>query len=229
MTPLLSTQQAGEVHSFPPPGHASSDSGREACLLDRIRAGDAQAFETLVHEYSGRMSAVARRLLRSEEDSADAVQEALLAALRSVACFKGQSTLWTWLYRIVVNICLMKLSCPSRRREVALANLLPAYIEPGRHGLGVSPESEQPYTRLARAETRAQVRTCIDRLPGAYRRVLLLRDIEELDTDETARRLGVSRAVVRVRLHRARQALRALLAPLLDPEGADGPVASCPD
>ena len=226
MRRLVPVQKAGEVRPFSRPGHAASDPDREACLLARIRAGDARAFETLVHQYGGRMGAVARRLLRSEEDSADAVQEALLAVHQSVARFQGKSTLWTWLYRIVLNICLGKLRCPARRREVTLVHWLPAAEEPGRHALGLSPGTEQPYTRLARLETQLLVRTCINRLPRTYRSVLLLRDIEELDTDQTARRLGISCTAVRIRLHRARQALRALLAPLLAPEGTEGPVGS---
>ena len=70
---------------------------------------------------------------------------------------------------------------------------------------------------MLRAETRAQVRACIDRLPEAYRTVLVLRDMEEFDTDQTAERLGSTPGAVKTRLHRARQALRALLEPLLRP------------
>jgi RNA polymerase sigma-70 factor (ECF subfamily) len=180
-----------------------------------VRAGEAAACEELVRRYGGRMLAVARRLLRSAEDSADAVQDAFLAGFRSLDQFEGKSSLGTWLHRIVVNTCLMKLRSRSRRRDVPIDALLPAFDETGHHARPVQPWQEQGLSRLARDETRAQVRACIDRLPEPYRTVLLLRDIEELDTEQTAQQLGVSHGAVKTRLHRARQALRTLLEPLV--------------
>jgi len=197
---------------------------REAELLARIRAGDARACEVLVHNYGGRMLAVARRLLRCEEDSADAVQDAFLSAFRSLDRFAGQASLATWLHRIVLNACLMRLRARSRRRDVPLDDLLPTVAESADQRMGRAEGGEPGYYHLARAEIRAQVRACIDRLPEAYRTVLLLRDIEELDTDQTAHRLGISHGAVKTRLHRARQALRTLLEPLL--HGAGGPALS---
>jgi RNA polymerase sigma-70 factor (ECF subfamily) len=187
----------------------------DAALLARLRAGEEGACEDLVRRHAGRMLAVARRLLRSEDDSADAVQEAFLSAFRSLDHFEGLSSLGTWLYRIVVNACLMKLRARYKRREVPLDDLLPAFDEAGRHARPVRRWAEPAPALLARAETRARVRACIDRLPEGYRTVLLLRDIEELDTEETARLLGIAGGAVKTRLHRARQALRTLLAPRL--------------
>ena len=91
---------------------------------------------------------------------------------------------------------------------------MPAIDDKGRYspsGVG----EEEAHSRLARDETRSLVRACIDRLPEPYRRVLVLRDIEELDTDETARQLGMTTGAVKTCLHRARQALRTLLDPVL--------------
>jgi RNA polymerase sigma-70 factor (ECF subfamily) len=187
----------------------------EAGLLARLRAGDESACETLVRRLGGRMLAVARRVLRCEEDSADAVQDAFVAAFGSLDRFEGHSTLATWLHRIVVNSCLMKLRSRGRRREVSVDGLLPAFDEAGRHARPMRRWDEQGVTRLSREETQAQVRACIDQLPESYRTVLLLRDIEELDTDQAARQLGVSAGAVKTRLHRARQALRTLLEPIV--------------
>jgi RNA polymerase sigma-70 factor (ECF subfamily) len=184
-------------------------------LLVHVRAGDEEASAALVRQYGGRMLAVARRFLRCEEDSADAVQDAFLAAFRSLDQFEGNSTLGTWLHRIVVNVCLTKLRAQSRRRAVPMDDLLPTCDETGHHTRPIRPWEEPALARLTREETRAQVRACIDRLSEPYRTVLLLRDIEELDTDQTARQLGIAAGAVKTRLHRARQALRTLLEPIL--------------
>src|SRR5262249_9659225 len=92
----------------------------EALLLRRIRFGDEDACETLVRQNRGRMLAVARRLLRCEEDRADAVQDAFLSAFRALDSFEGQSSLATWLHRIVVNVCLMKLRSRAPRCSLAI-------------------------------------------------------------------------------------------------------------
>jgi RNA polymerase sigma-70 factor (ECF subfamily) len=167
------------------------------------------------------MLAVARRLLRTEEDSADAVQDAFLSAFRSLEGFAGNSALGTWLHRIVVNVCLMRLRARSRSREVRIDDLLPTFDESGHHRHPVRAWEGEALARLTRAETRAHVRACIDRLPDPYREVLVLRDIEELDTEQTARHLGINPGAVKTRLHRARQALRTLLEPVVlgDEEG----------
>ena len=190
-------------------------------LLARIRAGDERACEALVRQHGGRMLVVARRFLRTEEDSADAVQDAFLSAFRSLESFEGNSALGTWLHRIVVNVCLMKLRTRSRSQEVRIDDLLPTFDETGHHSHPVRAWQDDALARLTRAETRAHVRACIDRLPDPYREVLVLRDIEELDTEQTAQQLGINGGAVKTRLHRARQALRTLLEPLYGAMGRE--------
>jgi RNA polymerase sigma factor (sigma-70 family) len=102
-------------------------------LLARVRAGDERACEALVRQHGGRMLAVARRFLRTEEDSADAVQDAFLSAFRALESFEGNSAIGTWLHRIVVNVCLMRLRARSRSREVRIADLLPTFDQSGHH------------------------------------------------------------------------------------------------
>jgi RNA polymerase sigma-70 factor, ECF subfamily len=200
----------------PPDSKDLSASGSdEARLLACIRDGDECACEALVRQHVGRMLAVARRFLRTEEDSADAVQDAFLAAFRSLDGFEGNSVLGTWLHRIVVNVCLMKLRAQSRSREVRIDDLFPTFDETGHHSRPVRLWEDQALARLTQAETRAHVRACIDRLPNSYRDILLLRDIEELDTEQTAQQLGINSGAVKTRLHRARQALRTLLEPFV--------------
>jgi RNA polymerase sigma-70 factor, ECF subfamily len=193
----------------------SCEQEAEAQLLARVRAGDEEASAALVRKYGGRMLAVARRFLRCEEDSADAVQDAFLSAFRSLQQFEGHSSLGTWLHRIVVNSCLMKLRAQSHSRQVPINDLLPTFDEAGRHTRPIRSWEKQALAQLTREETRIQVRACIDRLPEPYRTVLLLRDIEELDTEQTAQQLGITPGAVKTRLHRGRQALRTLLEPLV--------------
>jgi RNA polymerase sigma-70 factor (ECF subfamily) len=164
------------------------------------------------------MLATARRILGSEEDSADAVQDAFAAAFRAIGSFEEAAALGTWLHRIVVNASLQRLRRRTRRPTVSLDELLPHFGEDGHHAQPVSRWPDRPLDALLRDETRAQIRACIDRLPIAYREILLLRDIEDLDTETTAGLLGVTPGVVKTRLHRARQALRRLLEPFFGEE-----------
>jgi RNA polymerase sigma-70 factor, ECF subfamily len=188
---------------------------REASRLARLRAGDTDACDAMVREYSGRMLAIARRMLRSEEDAADAVQDAFISALAAIHRFRGGSSIYTWLHRIVVNVCLMRLRSRGRRNEISLDALLPSFDESGRCSRPVTQCNASAPVPMERAEIREAVRNCIDQLPEDYRAILLLRDIEELDTDQTAEFLGLSRTNVKTRLHRARQALRTLIEPFI--------------
>jgi len=201
----------------------------EAALLADLRAGNTDAWDEFVQKYGNRMYTVARRMLRTECDSADAVQEAFLSFIRSLDSFEGQSRIWTWLYRILINVCLGKLRSRSRRPTVSIENLLPRFDETGVHACPVNRPAArkfrsdgdfggsgcQPEDELSREEIQALVRGCIDQLPKPYRTVLILRDMEQLNTEETGRLLGLSLGAVKTRLHRARQALRTLLEPVI--------------
>ena len=190
-------------------------SSPDEALLARLRTGDQAAYEELVRSEGRHLLAVARRLLRNEEDAQDAVQQAFLSAFRALPSFHGQSRLTTWLHRIVTNAALMKLRTRGRQPEDSIEDLLPTYLEDGHHVEQFSEWAWPAAARLLRRETRAHVRAAIDSLPQSYRTVLLLRDIEEMSTEETARTLGVTPNTVKIRLHRARQALLKLLKPTM--------------
>lgn len=183
----------------------------EAELLAALRAGSDAAFEAVVRQHTSRMLVVCRRILRNDEDANDAVQEAFVSAFRALPSFEGTCRIGTWLHRIAVNAALMRLRSRKRRPEDSIDELLPSFREDGHATVEPRDWSPSALDEVARSETRAFVRSCIDRLPETYRVVLLLRDIEELDTAETALILNVTDGVVKVRLHRARQALRRLL------------------
>jgi RNA polymerase sigma-70 factor, ECF subfamily len=185
----------------------------ESGLLAALCSGDNDAYELLVREHSARLLAVARRILGNDEDAKDTLQDAFVSAFRAIHAFEGTARLSTWLHRIVVNVALMKLRSRRRKPETLIDDLLPAFHEDGHHVEAFAAWTDTAEALLQRAETRQQVRAAIDRLPETYRLVLVLRDIEELDTREAAAALGITPNAVKIRLHRARQALRTLLDP----------------
>ncbi len=190
---------------------AAADVSRdELALLDRLRAGDGDAFELVIQRYGGRLLAVARRLLRDEEDARDAVQDAMISACRGLGRFEGGAQLGTWLHRIVVNAALMRLRTRRRRPEMPIEDLLPRFDGEGHH----LPRPERalfPDEQTERNELRRMVRAAVEQLPEGYREVYLLRDIDELSTEETAAALGITPNAVKIRLHRARQAVITLV------------------
>lgn len=181
-------------------------------LLARLRARDPQAFEDLVRGYGARLLAVARRIVGSEDDARDVLQDAFLSASRGIDGFTGGSKVSTWLHRIVVNAALMKLRSRRRRNEESIEELLPRFDATGAWADAPGGWDESADVLLERREVRDRVRRCIAKLPESYRTVLVLRDIEDLDTDEAAELLGITANAAKIRLHRARQALRTLLA-----------------
>jgi len=188
-----------------------SESVDEATLVAALRAGQEWAFEVMVRTFGGRLLAVARRFTRNEEDARDIVQTAYLSAFRALHTFSEQAQLSTWLHRIVVNAALMKLRSRKRKPEESIEPLLPTFQADGHHVEEFADWAAPADALLEREETRATVRECVSQLPDHYRTVLLLRDIEELSTQEVAETLGMTPTAVKVRLHRARQALSTLL------------------
>jgi RNA polymerase sigma-70 factor (ECF subfamily) len=162
------------------------------------------------------MLAVARRFLQQEQDAQDAVQDAFLSAFKAIDSFEGSSKLSTWLHRIVVNAALMKLRSRQRHPERPIEDLLPKFDSDGHRHAGDGWATTIDTTARDR-ETREFVRQKINELPESYRTVLLLRDIEELSTDDTAQQLGITPGAVKTRLHRARLALRELIDGHLSP------------
>ncbi len=182
-------------------------------LIERLRTGDDLAFEELVEHHAGPLLAVTRRILRDEEEARDAVQETFVAAFRSIGEFQAESKVSTWLHRIAVNCALMKLRIRTRRRERDVDALLPPFEPDGHQQHSSVSWTETAEDILQREQSCALVRQCIDQLPEPYRIVLVLRDIEQLPADVVAEKLKITRDNLKVKLHRARQALRTLLDP----------------
>ena len=185
------------------------DFSQEEDLVAALKDGDESAFEFLSKTHRERMHAVARRFFSEEEDARDAVQEAFLAAYRAIDRFEGQAKLSTWLHRVVVNACLMKLRSRRRKPEQSLDLATAAVL--------VSRDSRSAQDQLEGHEIAEYVRDAIATLPEPHQSVLRLREIEERDTRETAEILAISPAAVKTRLHRARTALRSRLEDVGEP------------
>lgn len=191
----------------------------DGALLAAMRAGEARAFEELVRTFTPRLLAVARRLVGDQAAAEDCVQEAFLNAFRGLDGFEGRAGLGTWLHRITVNTALARLRARRAKREESIDHLLPRFDE---FGFRVEPSwsaSRGVEELVDDSEVAALVRAKIEELPESYRQVIVLRDLEELSTGEVASLLGENEGTVKVRLHRARMALKTKLEPLLRGDG----------
>ncbi len=179
-------------------------------LIDRVQRGENQLFYELVRPYERRVFAAAMAILRNESDAEDVAQEAMLKALRAIRQFRADARFSTWLIQITVNEALMR-----RRKE---RNEVMEAIDDRRDEEGeYAPRDfadwrEIPSEALERKEVRQRLAQALASLDRKYREVFVLRDMEQLNIQETADALGISIASVKTRLLRARLMLRDLLA-----------------
>jgi len=193
--------------------HAPAD---DVALARRIAAGDVLAFEGLMRLHNRRLYRLARALLRDDAEAEDALQEAYLAAHRAVGAFRGEARLATWLARLVTNECLGRIRKRARRENVFPIGSLDADDQTA---AGVSDDAATPTgpdAALVRAQMRALLERKLDALPGIFRSVFVLRAVEELNVEETAKCLDIPEATVRTRYFRARSLLREALAQEMD-------------
>ncbi|MCH8989440.1 MAG: sigma-70 family RNA polymerase sigma factor [Chloroflexi bacterium] len=159
-----------------------------------------QAFTEIVEQYSDLAYSVAFRMLRNAEDAEDAVQEAYISAFKALPNFKGQSKLSTWLYRIVVNACLMKIrKDKSRAKYISEKDYDDAIVYDWKN---------DPEEAAVNSELRSTLEGGLDHLSPDLRAAVVLRDIQGLSTEESAEALNISIASLKSRLHRARILLR---------------------
>jgi RNA polymerase sigma-70 factor (ECF subfamily) len=196
------------------------DGGRDP-RLEAARRGDADALEALLAEVQPRVYRFSLQMCGRAEDAQDVLQETLFAAVRTLAGFRGDASVSTWLYTIARRFCLKK-----RRRRASGPELVSLHAEREAARRAADPQRD-PERRLADEELASALRAAIASLEPGAREVLVLRDVEGLAADEVAAVTGVSVAAVKSRLHRARLAVRRSLEPWLAPPAA--PRRGCPD
>lgn len=187
----------------------------DGVLVRRIVAGDGAAFELLMRRHNQRLYRLARSMLRNAADAEDALQEAYLSAFKAMAGFRGDSSMATWLSRLVVNECLARMRRQARRDNILRIVSTDEEVEEESPALPHS-DIEGPDGALARAELRVLLESRLDELPEAFRTVFVLRCVEELSVEETAECLDIPEATVRTRHFRARSMLRESIAQDLD-------------
>lgn len=182
----------------------------EATFLGRLQAGEASAYEELVARYTERLMRLAHRYLSCESDCEDAVQEAFFSVFRSVTSFRGGCRLSTWLHRILVNVCLMKLRSNGRKKTTSFDDLINTELNGfAQDHWAVEENSEED--RLEKAEQSEQLREQVEALPTVHRQVIELRNLQDYNTEQTALLLGIRPGAVKTRLHRAHASLRKQL------------------
>nr|WP_114206105.1 sigma-70 family RNA polymerase sigma factor [Acidisarcina polymorpha] len=186
----------------------------ESALIGRICAGEKELFHDLIRPYEKRVYLTVFALLGSQTEAEDAAQEAIIKAYRGLKSFRNEAKFSTWLLSIALNEAKSRLRKSKRivmesldeQVESHQGDFAPAFLTDWR---------EIPSEALERSELRSTLQAAVTELPPIYREVFTLRDLEELNVEETAKILGVTTNVVKVRLHRARMLLQKRLVPLL--------------
>jgi RNA polymerase sigma-70 factor, ECF subfamily len=197
-----------------------TDESQESLLLERIRAGERSACEDCIRLHATGVYRFALRLTRNEAEAEDVVQDTFLNAFRGIHSFEGRASLRTWLFRIAYNAAMMRM----RKRHPEVISIEEA-TDPA-EGLPL-PEaffdwSSLPEAELEKAEVREEMERAISKLPSKLREVFVMRELEELSTEETARVLEITQETVKTRLHRARMWLRERLTSYFDPFSRTG-------
>ncbi|OLB09665.1 MAG: hypothetical protein AUG14_03700 [Candidatus Rokubacteria bacterium 13_1_20CM_2_68_19] len=200
------------------------DIDTELRLVEGLQAGDATALEALMERYSSRLYRLAYGITRSSRDAEEVLQDVFLTVFRKIGSFEGRATLGTWLYRVTTNAALNRRRGLAARAEGALDDQLPTFLPDGQRAGDCSfllaDWSGTPEDELLAGEARNAVNRALAGLPDGYRAVLVLRDVDELSSEETADVLRESVPSVKSRLHRARMALRESITRSLAPRHA---------
>ncbi|OWW20738.1 RNA polymerase sigma factor [Noviherbaspirillum denitrificans] len=179
-------------------------------LAHRIAACDTSAFELMMRRHNRALYRTARSILKDDAEAEDALQDAYLLAYRNMDKYRGESSLATWLTRIVVNEAIARSRKRTRRAEIIQLAGDDEILDMAETGMDEA-HPEQPERAAMRADARKLLEKKIDELPDAFRTVFVLRALEELTVEETAACLGIPDATVRTRFFRARSMLRESL------------------
>jgi RNA polymerase sigma-70 factor (ECF subfamily) len=200
------------------PSTSASVNG-DAALVAQARDGDSTAFTELVNRYDRRIFRLAKHITQNEDDAQEILQDTFLKAYEHLPEFQGNSRFYTWLVRIAVNESLMKL----RKRKSGKVVSLDETIDTGEETMAreIAVWEDNPEQRYSQSELRGILENAIDSLPPIFRSVFILRDVDELSTEETASALNISIPAVKSRLLRARLQLRDKLTRFFKRKGDD--------
>lgn len=207
------------LHALP---GAPSDASTDAELVSLSMAGSNPAFALIMRRHNRLLFRTARSILKNDDDTQEAVQEAYLLAWHALATFRTEARLSTWLVRIVINEALGRLRRQGRQpaRVVPLHGAMNDDADILEMQMPANPD-DQPDSALMRTQVRQQIEARIDTLPDAFRTVFMLRGVQDLSVEEVAMALGLPEATVRSRYFRARSLLREGLSRDIDMAMAD--------
>ena len=214
----------------PPASNTKEARAKEAqedrALVERVQAGDREAFRSLVQRHQRRAFAIAMALVRDENDANELVQDAFLRVYKNLGSFQGQSSFFTWLYRIITNLSIDLIRKPGRQL---------AELNDGRHDADEVNEEfpflsridgADPSDVVRRQEIAARLKTALEALPEYHRGVILMREVEGLSYEEMAQAMGVSKGTIMSRLFHARQKLQRALVDCYEEQVGERPPAS---
>ena len=186
----------------------------ESGLIARILAGEKELFHELIRPYERMVYLTLFSILKNEADAEDGAQEAVISAYRHLGAFRAEAKFSTWLVTIAINEGRKRLRKAKGAAEESIEEEVDAH-EGDYTPAPLTDWREIPLQVLERKELREALRAAVAELPGIYRQVFALRDLEEFNVEETAQALGINANVVKVRLHRARLMLQKRLVPFL--------------
>ena len=184
------------------PVNASEPLSDEA-VVRRVLAGETALFEIIMRRYNQRLYRIARGILRDDAEAEDVMQDAYVRAYSHLSQFAGRSRFSTWLSRIAIHEALAR-----ARRRTRIDHLGSADANAGDDEMNLTATSPNPEEQTSTSELGKALETAILAIPQQYRLVLMMRDVEQLNTSETAAALEISEENVKVRLHRARALVR---------------------
>ena len=209
-----------------------SESKKESCmsaerwkedeaLLESLRNGTPGAVDELLRLYQGKIFNLAMSILKNESDAEEAAQDVFMTVIRKVGTFQGNSAFYSWIYRICVNTCLMRLRGKRRNETVSIEEFMPVFTDEGMHASPMDDWSKEVERDALNEELGRMIRKYTEELSEKYRVVFVLSDVEGLSNEETAKILGLTVPAIKSRLHRARLYLREQLSRYLQ-EGKAG-------
>jgi RNA polymerase sigma-70 factor, ECF subfamily len=183
----------------------------DAAFLSKLRLGNTDAVEALFDRFHSKVYNLALSILKNPSDAEEATQDVFLTVIQKADMFKGNSALYSWIYRICVNVCLMRLRGKRRTETVSIEEFMPVFTDEGMHASPVDDWSKEVERKMLNRELGQVIRRFTEDLSEKYRVVFVLSDVEGLSNEETAEILGLTVPAVKSRLHRARLYLREQL------------------